>query len=1330
MNSSFSSDNSRTTSISRKLFILQYNVHKFKNIVMISFLRDSVIKKFDIIVVQESWINAYTNITHHSLKNNHFLFYSNSIEMKKNLIQVCMFVIKRIFIDDLKYLFRSKNVMIVQIRLHETHYLHLHNVYNESNILSFFVLQNLRFVLLKSSSDKHFKDHIIMKDLNIHHLSWSDSTTRSNSRSLEMLLLMNEFRLQFNLSRETSTYVHFQRSESIIDMCLTTENLNNRILICKTRSDLNHDSNHFFIETILNISINETSFFERFNWDRLNMKKIKSILNYLLFDQSTQHFDATQVDVYIKFVCAAITKVINAFISKFKTSIRVIFDFDETCNLTRTQTNQARRTFQDELVVQKINTKQALHVWKKAKVIKKRIIRKTLRITHRNVVFSVIENAQKTWKLVKWIKNRSTSFKFIISFLRRSNDIMILIKKAKTQCLIDFFFSSSVAVNLDDIIEKTAYSKSIDFFEIIENEINQTIVKIASNIASKKNDILNRVIKLAFSHVMFVVKWIFNQSLRLEYCLKHFRKFITIFLRKINKSDYFVFKAYRFIALLNLLDKLMKSIMTIRLSYATKKHNLLLREHFEDRKDIASKHALHYIVEAINSVWVSKKTATMLLLNVIEAFDNVSHLRLLHNLKKRQIKNIYLIWMKSFLSKRYIILKLINHITDRIRTVINVSQKSSMSSILYVFYNANLFDWCINSQADIIATNFIDDINILVVKNSVEENVLSLKTIHVELCMIWAYEHDSLFVSIKYELIHFRRLFASSNSKMILKILDHQIALSFKCKYLDVMMNSQLIWKHHLKHLKKKSINKLSILTILAEFIWKVSIEDLRRIYLIIVLFQFTYCISIWYVLNEKHDFKQKENVALIFMKNIQTRTAQIISNAFRFIVEIVLNVELYLSLIRQQLNMIIYDALLRLIISSTYFFIKSLKVLLNRFFALNQTQHQRMLYAQLSSLQKLKIKYAAIFDKDLDRFELRISFFVILWWKLSIIIIISSTEIAIITHDQIMQKCSHLIIFTDDIDIDNQIKTFAVTIIFSMSRMIFIVMNKKQVYLKLITKITIYSKEIVKLDFVLNVIENHFKDRFIIIFTNCQIAIRVIQCFKKQSDQYLLQILIRRIEHCDREIHIHWISTHVEIFDNEAIDIVVKKIIEWRQSNRDSLIFVIVNSKILISAIRSEIRTRAKTEWIEIWRIIIIERITHRIIKKFIKNVLKKFKRMTRLENAVIVQTRTNKIELRNYLHKIKTIESSRCFCEVRRQTMHHTLLKCSKFDDLRKKMWTNKRETNLMILLDTFELIVKIFKYLFATNELLQFRHLNKAQTNDDDVDLSRETLMKNDW
>jgi hypothetical protein len=157
-------------------------VHKFKDIMMTSFLRDSAVKKFDITAVQESWINAYTNITHHSLKDSHFLFYSKFIEMKKNFIRICTFVIKRIFIDDLKYSFRSKNVIIVQICLHESHYLHMHNVYNESNILSFFVLQNLRFVLT-SSSNEQFKNHIIMKNLNIHHSSWKSVTAKSTADS-------------------------------------------------------------------------------------------------------------------------------------------------------------------------------------------------------------------------------------------------------------------------------------------------------------------------------------------------------------------------------------------------------------------------------------------------------------------------------------------------------------------------------------------------------------------------------------------------------------------------------------------------------------------------------------------------------------------------------------------------------------------------------------------------------------------------------------------------------------------------------------------------------------------------------------------------------------------------------------------------------------------------------------------------------------------------------------------------------------------------------------------------------------------------------------------
>ncbi len=221
--------------------------------------------------------------------------------------------------------------------------------------------------------------------------------------------------------------------------------------------------------------------------------------------------------------------------------------------------------------------------------------------------------------------------------------------------------------------------------------------------------------------------------------------------------------------------------------------------------------------------------------------------------------------------------------------------------------------------------------------------------------------------------------------------------------------------------------------------------------------------------------------------------------------------------------------------------------MLSNQLLVFNQTQYQRMLYAQLSFLQKLKIKYVAVFNRNLDKFKLSISFLVIFWWKFLIIIIVNSTKIVIVTHDKMLKKCNHLIIFTNEINIDDQIETLTMTMILLMLNMILIVMNKKQIYLKSITKTMIYFEEIVKLNLILNVTKYHFRNRSITIFTNCQIVIQAIQYFKKQSEQYLLQTLIRRLEKCDWEIHIHWIFVHVEVLDNESIDIIAKKITEWR---------------------------------------------------------------------------------------------------------------------------------------------------------------------------------------
>ena len=109
----------------------------------------------------------------------------------------------------------------------------------------------------------------------------------------------------------------------------------------------------------------------------------------------------------------------------------------------------------------------------------------------------------------------------------------------------------------------------------------------------------------------------------------------------------------------------------------------------------------------------------------------------------------------------------------------------------------------------------------------------------------------------------------------------------------------------------------------------------------------------------------------------------------------------------------------------------------------------------------------------------------------------------------------------------------------------------------------------------------------------------------------------------------------------------------------------------------------------------------------------------MTRPESAVIIQARTGKIGLRNYLYKIGAKLSLACPCGYRRQTVHHTLLDCPGFNELREDMWSGQWETDLTKLLGDPVLALRVSKFLLATGELLQFRHLNSVADGVDDAD-----------
>ena len=135
---------------------------------------------------------------------------------------------------------------------------------------------------------------------------------------------------------------------------------------------------------------------------------------------------------------------------------------------------------------------------------------------------------------------------------------------------------------MNDFIDDIDYLKSVNLFRISEQKIQQVIENTIFNKIFKNDNIFNVIFKRVLQHIFFVFNWIYNISLKLNYYSTHFKNSITIFLCKIDKFDYVIFKFFKFIILFNMINKIMKLIIIMRFNYAAKIFNFLFENHFRN----------------------------------------------------------------------------------------------------------------------------------------------------------------------------------------------------------------------------------------------------------------------------------------------------------------------------------------------------------------------------------------------------------------------------------------------------------------------------------------------------------------------------------------------------------------------------------------------------------------------------------------------------------------------------------------------------------------------------------------------------------------------------
>ncbi len=202
---------------------------------------------------------------------------------------------------------------------------------------------------------------------------------------------------------------------------------------------------------------------------------------------------------------------------------------------------------------------------------------------------------------------------------------------------------------------------------------------------------------------------------------------------------------------------------------------------------------LQLIIKKIHTVWsdMRRRVVSLLSLNEKNAFDNVMHSKLLHDMKKRKVSKLLLKFVKNFLRNQRITITIDDYTMMKRSMNVDISQDSLLSLILYLFYNANLLKACDDIKLKISFTNFMNDINILIYKEFIKCNCRVLSKIY-DKCEQWLKTHDIKFLITKHKLIHFMKTSKWFNMKVDVELMKHQINLKSNIRILRVQLNFKL----------------------------------------------------------------------------------------------------------------------------------------------------------------------------------------------------------------------------------------------------------------------------------------------------------------------------------------------------------------------------------------------------------------------------------------------------------------------------------------------------------------------------------------------------------
>ena len=1263
---------------------------------MAPMLADENVWKYDIIAIQEPWRNKFQAATYHPVKDRFDLVYNT-----KEGARVCLFINCSLR-GTWSYTHHTPDLDTLHLKiLDEEHErtIHIHNIYNPINQAtgeSLSTLPNLRRALEANRSE----EHIVLGDFNLHHPMWAGTQARRTSdKAGDLLELIADHHLELLLPIGTKT--RQERGEpSTIDLVFGTRLLSECVLSCGLAgSDLDHDSDHLPITTLLSVTTKTPTGRKRRVWHQLREKDLIEEARRNLRGDGTLGC-TRDIEEQVNRIVQVIGTAITNNCPESRVCPRSVPGWTPEIKEAQMQARRLRRRYQE------LRTEQTWEEYREARNLKGRLIKKLLRKNHRERVQKATESPQGLWKLAKWAKNKEQRQPYTPP-LKDSQGKMRTELEDKVEILKNSFFPQIKEADLSDI-QDYVYPSPVEWPPFTQREVRTALSIVATRKAPGQDGIPNLVLNILKDILTLILTSLFNACITYGYCPNHFKVAETVSLRKPGKEDYTEAKSYRPVALLSTLGKILEKIIARRLSELVERFSLLPATHMGGRKGVSTDHALHWLLEKINVEQKGKaerRVVSILSLDVSGAFDNVSHPRLLHNLRKRRIDPLLVQWVASFLKDRQTTIRLPEGTSELMDVETGIPQGSPLSPILYLFFNADLIEACHSEEHSTAAAGWIDDANIITWGSSTEDNCRNLESIYTK-CKDWEVTHASKFNPDKYSLIHLPSKYKRVNLNCSVRLEVREVKPVTKCRILGLILDNKLSWDGHIEHIEAKTTKSLGALSSLAGSTWGTSYKGLRQIYQGMILPQITYGASAWYApVDPNGNYRDK---AVRKLEAIQRRAAKVITGAFKTVSGPALDVEAFLLPLRQHLNKITAETYLRIYTTPLY---QNLTRIGREGTWRGFHDDWHSLHGRWGPLERHRHRIETVLGQGaVANLELRKPFLTPVWWEPPEICILDNAESARARHDQILAKDTGLVIYTDGSAVNGKVGAAAIQYCTSA---------KRQMFLGRTPEANVFLAELLAIDMALKLAQSQAR-KDITIFSDSQAAIRAIGGSQMSGQQILNGIFdswaeLRRQE---ARVAVYWIPAHQGIPGNELADQAAKEATGWRliqnarrrniQVDTDATAPRLVGLKQPLSTFRGRLKAHAYEKWELSWQRETRGRTLFRTAEKPLKEIIKIHAKLARPLSSILTQMRTGNIGLRHFLYRrgVPEVEDGECQCQQGEQTVQHVMLSCSRFRAARNTLWTDGTwTTDLRQILSKERYAARAARFMLETKLLGQF-------------------------